>query len=64
MNLERKTGIGDVVQHKDCGPCMTVDRVAGDYVVCLWHDAEGLRREAFLFADLIFPEFGTDDDLA
>ena len=41
---------------------MTVDRLAGEYVVCLWHDADGLRREAFLLADLIFPELGTDDD--
>ncbi len=40
---------------------MTVDRLSGEYVVCLWHDAEGLRRETFLLADLIFPELGTDD---
>ena len=41
---------------------MTVDRLAGEYVVCLWHDADGLRREAILLADLIFPELGADDE--
>jgi hypothetical protein len=41
---------------------MTVDRLAGEYVVCLWHDADGLRREAFPLADLIFPELGADDE--
>jgi uncharacterized protein YodC (DUF2158 family) len=62
MDLERKIDVGDVVQHRAGGPWMTVDRLAGEYVVCLWHDGDGLRREAFRLADLIFPELGTDDD--
>ncbi len=63
MTAEKKFDVGDVVQLKTGGPWMTVDRVDGDQAICLWHDEELLRREAFLLADLTFAEIKPDDDV-
>lgn len=63
MNPDRKIDVGDVVQRKDGGPWMTVDRLDGQSAVCLWEDAAGLHWQIYLLDDLVFPDFGADEDL-
>ncbi|HVX64646.1 MAG TPA: DUF2158 domain-containing protein [Pirellulales bacterium] len=61
MTPEKEFDVGDVVQLKAGGPWMTVDRIDGDQAICLWHDGQLLRREAFLLAELTFAEIKPGD---
>ncbi len=64
MTSEKKIDVGDVVQLKEGGPWMTVDRIDAEHAVCLWQEGELLRREIFRLAELVYPEFKADEDLS
>ncbi|MGL5536583.1 MAG: hypothetical protein ACRDC0_05125 [Aeromonas veronii] len=53
--------VGDLVKLKDDKVIMTVHKVEGESVVCIWHDGVGFDIQAFCVADLEFIESQEDD---
>jgi uncharacterized protein YodC (DUF2158 family) len=47
---------GDNVKLKAGGPIMTVEKVRGDMVTCVWFDAKKVRSRKFLAAMLVGPD--------
>lgn len=44
--------VNDVVQLKSGGPPMTVEKIEGDRVFCVWFEAKKVHRETFAAGNL------------